>query len=599
MKYSLKKRKPIVYISLAIYFLLSVFIIAESSMTSSLSTSQSTWFTNISAFFVNLIEGPRTLNYVKPDKFLDIVDSSYLGKGEDGISNIAIGTTTYVSIPVSYPQNDKGKDILNHEYTIDYKLGNKGDYNLILSPRDGNENIYYIDMRIVANKMSSELYQIDVKVAETITYEYKFHIVPLAKPINYEAKIDKTSLKIGETAYINTKLISEDRDDYYLRRYFDTSKIDRSSSNEDILTIDNFGVIHAKNPGNCHISYGKYTFDIEVKNESIVKPSNNSLSLSIDPDSKQEPCLLDYDYVFGEEDDPNDYSCLVYADFSNKSLSDQSVSFSLSDDLCAKLAPYKYDEDGYPVYKDDSNRPCVRVSGYRKKDTFNLNCFANADDLNVNKSFTTTEASPVVMNINLGLNNVMTVNAQKVITASFNPKNVNNKNIDVTCDNEDILSISNNGSSAVTLTAKNIGKATIKVTSKADPTLVKTALIEVQAGSAINENNYSDFHSFIRKAAGHFMLFLVTSVIGYIFFYTYLDDKTRLWTPIAFSLGSGLFLASLSELIQFFVPGRNGAFLDIGIDFLGYIVGTAITFGVLMLIKHIRKRTKSNSQKGC
>ena len=143
--------------------------------------------------------------------------------------------------------------------------------------------------------------------------------------------------------------------------------------------------------------------------------TTNELNLTIETNSKSQPSLLDYDYVFDGEDNDNDYSTLIYASFSDNSLEDQSVSWVASDNQKVKLAPYKYDESGYPVYIDDSNRPCVRVAGYRKKGDVTISCYSNNDNsisntiaLNVN------EAIPTSMNINIEDNYSLKVNGQKV-----------------------------------------------------------------------------------------------------------------------------------------------------------------------------------------
>ena len=296
---SLKHRKPIVYISLGIYLFLIAFIIFESCLPSGLSSSQSNIFAQISAWFINNTTEPITPKSIDPVEILEVADSTYLGQGDDGISNIVIGTTSLVSVPFKYPTKTDNYDTYNYKYSLDYKYGNKGDYNVVLSSRTGKDNTYIIDMRVVAIDMtnSTDPYQIDINLG-TLKYEYKFHIVPLAKPNNYESRIVKNNLKIGETVKVDTKLLGEGRTDSYLRRYFDESKLERSSLNNEIASIDEYGVIHGKAAGSTTIKNGKYSFDITVSNEHIVKPALNELELTISNNSKSNPSLLDYDYVF-------------------------------------------------------------------------------------------------------------------------------------------------------------------------------------------------------------------------------------------------------------------------------------------------------------
>ena len=592
MKLTLKKRKPIVYISLVIYSLLSLFIILEACLPGGFSDIQSNFFAKIGAAIVNLFNGPQTPKSISPLSIGDISDSSYLGKDNNGYSNIASGTTSLISIPINYPVKKNNYDVYNHQYSLEYISGNKDNYNLVLSSREINETTYVIDMRIVANEVDNQLYQINVKIADTLTYECKFNIVDLIEPSSYECRINKTTLKIGETTSITTKLTDiNNKDDRYLRRYIDERKLNRSSSNPDIASIDEYGVIHALSNGTTTITYGKYSYDINVTNEYINKPISNSLSLRISEDSNSYPSLLDYDYVFEDGNDSNDYSVLVYGDFLNNELEDQSLSFRLDDELSAKLAPYKYDEEGFPIYHDDLGKSCIRVCGYRKKTNINLYCYSNADNgVYSVLPLETSEALPSSMTINYQDTVNKYVNEQIVIKGEFEPKNVNNKNINVTVDKEDYVSILNNGSSSVTLTGLKVGTVKVTVSSLANNSLKQEFTLKLTAKEAINDDNYSDFHSFIRKATGHFLLFLVTAVFGFIFFYTFFDDPKATWLAIVLSLCFGLIIAGISELIQAFIKTRVGSFKDVGIDFFGYFVGTFITLGVIALIKLIKKK---------
>ena len=583
----LKHRKPIVYISLGVYALLSVFIITESCLPSGISGVQSNVFASISSWFVNLVKGPQTPKSIKPVSFGDVSDSSYLGKDGEGVSNIAIGTTTLVTIPVKYPKKDNDYDVYNYEYTLAYPSGTKDDYNVVLSSRT-NKDVFYIDMRVVANNIHDELYQIDVSIGD-LKYPYKFHIVELATPTNYECRISKTTLKINESSAIETKLLDENREDTYLRRYLDVNKLARSSSNESVATVDKYGVVHGLHEGIATITYGKYTYDITVTSETAVYPAE-TLSLDKDANSNPQPCLLDYDYVF-DGSVSNEYCTLLKANFSDPSLADKSVSWEVDSNLKVKLAPYKYDEAGYPVYVDDSGNSCVRVCGYRQKGDVKVTCVANYDN-SVKQEITLSveEALPKTMTINVSNTKDIYVNEQTVLTATFGPKNVNNKNIHVEADSS-LVSVKNNDSSSVTVTGLKVGKAKIKVSSVANAELVQEIELEFVAKSAINDDNYGSFHIFIRKALGHFLLFLTTAIFGMIFFYTFLKGYfEKLWFLITVNLGSGLFLAGLSEIIQACIPSRTGSISDVGIDFLGYAIGAALTLGVIFLINYIKKK---------
>lgn len=113
--------------------------------------------------------------------------------------------------------------------------------------------------------------------------------------------------------------------------------------------------------------------------------------------------------------------------------------------------------------------------------------------------------------------------------------------------------------------------------------------------NAINEGNYDTFAHVVRKLIGHYSLFLLdgvfTSLTIEMFFLA--ENNKRVVYYSFITLGYGLFLALLTELIQIFVPGRVGAPLDILIDFLGYLTGSII----IIIILFIRVNKKDQSPK--
>lgn len=113
---------------------------------------------------------------------------------------------------------------------------------------------------------------------------------------------------------------------------------------------------------------------------------------------------------------------------------------------------------------------------------------------------------------------------------------------------------------------------------------------------AITEESFPQFASFMRKLCGHFLAFTVDAVFATIAIYYFVI--TRKWYKFYYilliTLGFGLLVAGVSELLQLFTPGRVGTFKDIGIDMGGYLLGVAIIFLVLLCCKKLNpKSTKS------
>ena len=569
-----------------------------------LSSLQSKFFAEIAKSIVNEVNPSVAPTIVEPTSFGEIVDTSFLGKDETGIPKVAIGTTTRLTIPVNYPSKDS-QEVYDRTFSITKSLGNEEDFTISsVSNFKGQSNI--ITVYLTSYGQNDDLYSIDIHAGNSLEQTYSFHIADLeapkdyiAYPSHYNEAMQRIELKQGETSLIRLQLKDEKQLDPYLRRYFDERLLTRSSSNPDVASIDDQGVIHALSEGNTTITFGKYSYDVHVGHESILIPEDNALSLSISNEAKSNPSLLDYDYVYETKEDANDYSVLVYPSFSNDTLQDQNIVYSLDSLLQAKLGPHHYDINGKPIYEDHEGKPCVRISGYRKIGEVTLTAKSSADPrLESSLTLNVGEALPTSMSLNHTKPISLQVNDQKTITPTFSPKNVSNKSIHVTCTDEQLLRINNNDSSSVNIIGLNVGSSKIQVVSNANPELKASIDVSIFLKETINETNYNQFHAFIRKYIGHFSLFLVTAIFGMIFCYTYIDDFKFWWISLLANLLTGFFTAGLSEWIQYYIPTRGGSWVDVGIDYSGFFIGTVLTFGVLFLIRFfkMKKQDKNNSQ---
>ena len=110
--------------------------------------------------------------------------------------------------------------------------------------------------------------------------------------------------------------------------------------------------------------------------------------------------------------------------------------------------------------------------------------------------------------------------------------------------------------------------------------------------NTITPSNHDAFAAFIRKAVGHFGLFMVSGSLTSLAIYLALDPlkKFKYWMLIVMSLGFGLFMGILTEIIQLNVDGRSGEFTDVLIDFSGYLLGFLIILLILFLIIRKQKR---------
>ena len=114
--------------------------------------------------------------------------------------------------------------------------------------------------------------------------------------------------------------------------------------------------------------------------------------------------------------------------------------------------------------------------------------------------------------------------------------------------------------------------------------------------NTINETNHAAFATFVRKAFGHFGLFMVSGLLTSIAFFLVLNPHkwAKYYLQIIIALAFGLTIAAITEIIQLNVPGRSGEFTDVLIDYGGYLFGFSIVFLILFLI--IRTQNKKRHQ---
>ena len=123
---------------------------------------------------------------------------------------------------------------------------------------------------------------------------------------------------------------------------------------------------------------------------------------------------------------------------------------------------------------------------------------------------------------------------------------------------------------------------------------VSENVVNTIAPGTVTPSNHEDFATFIRKAFGHFGLFMISGLSSSLTAFLWLNplNWSKYWHQILIALGFGLFMGILTEAIQLNVDGRSGQFTDVLIDFSGYILGFGIILLILFLI--IRKKNKKS-----
>lgn len=118
-------------------------------------------------------------------------------------------------------------------------------------------------------------------------------------------------------------------------------------------------------------------------------------------------------------------------------------------------------------------------------------------------------------------------------------------------------------------------------------------VVNTVAPGTITPENHESFASFVRKAFGHFGLFVISGLLSptALFLLIHPFKWSKHYLNVIIGLSFGLIIAATTEIIQLSVPGRRGEFTDVLIDFSGYILGTLIVGLILFIIfKKIKKK---------
>jgi VanZ family protein len=610
---TLKNRKPSVYVFFALYCLFGALILGESAVPSNASGTQSNTFSSILASIVNFFNPPSVGKVIEPKSLELQSDSTFLSPEED-LPRIALGTTSLITYQLSYPDKGDPKDSFDQNFTVTASKGTEGsDFSIA---RSINNSTNVISLRINAMKISSDPFEVTIKAGGAITSSYRFKVCDLLAPTSYTvANAPTASVSLARGMSYPLSIVLEDprssiseaskKNDHDLRRYFDPTKLAYTSSDPN-LSVDSYGVVRALGPfsnGNtASVTVGgdankRYSFTYDAAT-SAVQPTSLTLT------SSGATYLTDYDFFLkfknkytAKDENYQDYSAVVKASFGSNVPSDKGVTFVSLDPLAAKIIPYSYDETTKSgSYFDESGEPACRVQGYRKAGEVQIKAIANADaNLTSTISLPIAGAPAKAMFPSTVDDRALNTNNQLFLTANFSPTNTADSSILVTSSNTEVASVSNSGTTSVTLTALSRGTSLITITSVSNPSLTSSFHLNVTDPGLINDSNFNSFAAFTRKAAGHFTLFLVTAIIGLIFFNLFFADPKKDWLGLTIGAGIGFLLAAFSEMIQYlgnlwFQFGRSGSWADIGTDTLGYVVGALLTWGVILLIRLIKKK---------
>lgn len=108
--------------------------------------------------------------------------------------------------------------------------------------------------------------------------------------------------------------------------------------------------------------------------------------------------------------------------------------------------------------------------------------------------------------------------------------------------------------------------------------------------SITDKFNIDDIKFFIRKAIGHFGIFLLLGIFSTLTYFYFINKKIF---SIIITIIVGIITAALSELFQAIPSDRNPSFTDILIDCSGYFIAS-ISLGLIIYLSYYLKLNKSS-----
>lgn len=526
--------------SLCLFSLLSITIIVEASLPGDISAMQSNFFASIFA------------NIINANKSADITPQYPTSIAFTGGDKITIGTTG--------------------SYTVSFEPKDATRKGITFSSSSDKINIVQMGAiaKIEALVLSSDPITVTATSENGLTAQANFTIVRREAPTNFTATIDETSFPAGTTKMINIAIANEqswtENIEANCERYYDPNLLTYSSSDSNIATCEN-GVILGKNPGNARISidgYPQHFFDVTITNETVVAPTALSIPSAI--------TRYVYDLDYDTQTEP--YHTLITPDFGAVTPTDSSVRYVVEDDTIARV-----DSGG-------------KVFGYKRAGTTRITAYSNMDNSLHSECIVTVEKAQITQLNFVSSYSINQSSQLSISPSSYYPKNASNLNLVCTVENETIVSAKSTGRS-ILITGLEIGQTNITISSEVDSSVSSTISITVNEKPVMDEKTYNSFVEFVRKSAGHFLLFFNTAFFGFFAFYLFLKSEKKMWLSVLFSGMAGIFLAGLSEFIQVFADGRSGSFADVGIDSLGYLIMTFGIVGVIYLVRYIKKKKAS------
>lgn len=548
-----------IFLSLSILF--NAFIVVYSCLPSKVTEDWNLAFTNIFTNIVNTFS-PKNVETIPLTK-LDIGISSDKYNFIPGYQDNAIPLGSAKQISFTYePSNATNKSVEYYTENTDVvKLNQSGEKLSVIGLKEGTATIF------AKNELSGLTSSCEVLVVKTIA------------PTSFEISVADTNVSLNSYADIVIDIDGGplEHNELHNSRYYDIRKLQYTSSNESVLTINEYGVIHPVSTGSSTISVSNgiitKELPITVVDGSPISPYSN---LKIAGSN----IAYDSDYIYDKHG-----SKLSIFDGETE-LTNESFLWTSSNELLVNVDRHGVVR-GFRKISVEDQKAVITATSKITGQTATFEVIVK-DQLPTKLAYSIEAYGGVKWNTDI----FTTCVGDEVIIKFYLEPVAYNKQMTVTSSDAEIINPVFQGGYA-NLEIKKEGKCVISFSYDLDPTLKGSIEFTVLKAGAMNTGDITEANFTLRKVVGHAALFMVTQIFTIIALYMFFDKK-KMWFYCVISVGIGLFFASLSETIEYFVPTRSGKFLDVLIDFAGVVVGAALFIGFMLLYKYIKSKKNKN-----
>ena len=523
--------KPKQIVLLVIYILLNVFIFAEALTPGDESAKQSSDVASVVSNWISKI-GKDKYDYIEPTS-IQITGQKDLYVGE----GINLKATVL-------PENATNK-VINWK-SNDETLASVSTSGYVYAKKEG---------RVTISAISEANNSITSNVLINISKKTIEQIYPTS--INFNVDESQKVMLNGATHYISEYKVEFQPSNCNVRG------VTYTSSNPNVAEIKN-GVIYSKTPGTTKIiatsnysSSVKASFDLEVLETEAIRPDSFTLDYDTNVYVNRAAKLI----ITPKREDL-------------KEITETNIVVSVTSDDGGNA---RYEKGKGLI---GTKKGTVKVT---VKDLYSESVIATSENIVINN----VVPESIEIFTSSALQDLASGRSIK-LQAKILPNDVTNKEIEWSVSDDSIAKIYQDG------TIIGLKKGTVDVKIRHPETeKIYTKKFEVFKASTLTEAEQLKLHAALRKVLGHFSLFLVDGVVGFMFCMTIENKKLRYILMFAF----GVFFATIAEVLQLIPKGRVFALRDIIINNSGYLVGTLLSLLVYWIINKIKKKEMTKDEK--